>query len=192
MKKLAPISLLLLLLAQPVVSQEIDFSQYGNYSLSVTELNGSDLDFGQVISGSGPKTIDINNAKIIDITGVKYLDVIVDVQAAEFLYLNGTQTTDDQKRFKLDLEAAYANPAGTPNVGNAKIINVPNNNFTTRFPILERQSQPPGPPPPPPTDAYDQSKVEETAYFYLYGSINVDNVNAGSYSTTITVTVSYN
>ncbi|MDR8390856.1 hypothetical protein NC796_06895 [Aliifodinibius sp. S!AR15-10] len=174
-------------------AQQINFGDYGNYSLSTSELNTGDIDFGQIISGSGTNSIDINNAKIIEIVGVKYLDVIVEITADNDLYLNGNTSYagDSQKSIPLTLEAAYANNAGTPTIGQAKIINVPNNNFTTRFPILERQSQPPGPPPPPPTNAFDQSKVEETAYFYIYGSINVGDVDAGFYSGQITVTVSY-
>ena len=184
---------LLLVLAGGVRAQEINFGQYGSYSLTVDELNTGDLDFGQVVAESGTNSIDINNAKIITITGAKYLDVIVEVTADNDLYLNGNtgHAGDPSKTIPLTLEAAYANPTGTPTIGDARIINVPGNTFTTRFPILERQSQPPGPPPTPPTNAFDQSKVEETAYFYLYGSINVGNVDAGPYSSQITVTVSY-
>jgi len=174
--------------------QEINFGDYGNYNLTVGELNNDELDFGQVVSGSGIHSIDITNGKVITITGVKYLDVIVQVDAANSLYLNGNaaHAGDSQKAIPLTLQAAYSNKAGTPNVGQAKFItNITNNSFITQFPILERQSQPPGPPPPPPTNAFDQSKVEETAYLYLYGSINVGNVDAGSYSSQITVTINY-
>lgn len=193
MRRSLILAVLLLAIGWPGYAQEIHFGQYANYSLTVDELNNNDLDFGQIITESGTNSIEINNAKIIEITGVKYLDVIVDITADNDLYLNGNtgNAGDPQKSIPLTLEAAYANNAGTPTIGQAKIINVANNNFTTRFPILERQNQPPGPPPPPPTNAFDQSKVEETAYFYLYGSINVGDVDAGSYSSQITVTVSY-
>ncbi|MDZ7757834.1 hypothetical protein [Rhodohalobacter sp.] len=62
---------------------------------------------------------------------------------------------------------------------------------TARFPILSRRQQPPGPPPPPPTGDFDQSQVNETAYIYFYGQIDVGNVVAGQYRGTITVTVEY-
>lgn len=179
----------LLWIAVPSYCQ-IHFEQYANYSLTVDELNNGDLDFGQLVSGSGPHSIDISGAKIIEITGVEYLDVIIEVNFDD-LYLNGNPAnTGDYIPF--DLEAAYANNKGTPNIGSAKYVtNISGKSFTQRFPILERQSQPPGPPPPPPTNAFDQSQVEETAYLYLFGSIDVGDIAAGNYSSQITVTVSY-
>lgn len=195
MKKTTAISVFLCLLCLNYsFAQEIDFGKYGNYQLTVGELNSDDLDFGQVVSGSGSYSIDINNSKVITITGVKYIDVIVEVTAENSLYLNGNtgNAGDSQKSIPFTLQAAYANNKGTPTVGNAKFItNISNNSFIKQFPILERQHQPPGPPPKPPTNAFDQAKVEETAYLYLYGSINVGDVDAGSYSSQITVTINY-
>ncbi len=187
------ISIIFFALTGAGYTQEIDFGDYGNYTLTADELNNDDLNFGQVITNSGNHSIDINNAKIVQITGVKYLDVIVEVTAENALFLNGNTgyAGDVQKSLPLTLEAAYANNAGQPSLGQAKIINVATNNFTKQFPILERQSRPPGPPPPPPTNEFDQSRVEETAYLYIYGSINVGDVDAGSYSSQITVTISY-
>ncbi|MGD8749357.1 MAG: hypothetical protein PVI44_12915 [Balneolaceae bacterium] len=194
MKKFLATILLLFSLGAICYGQEIDFGKYYNYSLAVGELSTNELDFGSIVSGSGNYSLDINNGKIITITGVKYLDVIVEVTASNSLYLNGNQGNSGnvQKSIPFTLQAAYANSKGTPNVGQAKFItNISNNSFIKRFPILERQNQPPGPPPPPPTNAFQQSQVEETAYLYLYGSINVGNVDAGPYSSDITVTVNY-
>ncbi|HKK46731.1 MAG TPA: hypothetical protein VJ964_14490 [Balneolaceae bacterium] len=174
-------------------AQQINFSQYHSYNLSVGELNSNNLDFGQVVSGSGQYSLDINSGKVISITGVQYLDVIVEVTFND-LYLNGNPANagNSQKSIPFNLKAAYANNKGTPNIGQAKFINnISGNSFTVRFPILERQGRPPGPPPAPPTNAFDQSKVEETAYLYLFGSINVGNVDAGPYSSDITVTINY-
>lgn len=177
----------------PVQAQEIDFGQYGNYTLTISELTGNDLDFGVVIRDSGLYSVGINNSKIISITGVEYLDVIVDVTAQNELYLNGNQGNagNPQKAIPFTLQAAYANNAGTPTMGRAKFITVSNNSFIKQFPILERQSQSPGPPPPPPTNEFEQSQVEETAYLYLFGAINVGRVNAGSYYSDITITINY-
>ena len=196
MKRLI-ISISLLFFVTAVGSgQEINFGQYGDYSLTVDELNNDDLDFGQLISGSGnSKDIPITEAKVIEITGVEYIDVIVDVTAPTELYLNGNpgNAGDPAKAINWTLKAAYANNKGTPNVGQAKFItNISNNNFVKQFPILERQNRPPGPPPPPPTNEFEQAKVEETAYLYIYGMIpNVGNVNAGGYSCIINVTIQY-
>lgn len=188
------LSLFLFISLSPALSaQEINFSDYANYTLSVSELSNSDLYFGQVISGHGIYSIGINNGKIITITGVKFLDVIVEVTAAQSLYLNGNPSFvgDPQKSVPFTLRAAYANNKGMPNIGHAKFINVVGNSFIKRIPILERQSRAPGPPPTPPTNAFEQAQVEETAYLYLFGSINVGDVNAGHYSSTITVTINY-
>ncbi|TYP95664.1 hypothetical protein LX73_0979 [Fodinibius salinus] len=179
--------------------QEIDFGDYGNYNLSVGVLNTNTLYFGQLVSGSGTSsTIPISSASIIYITGVEYIDVIVDVTTSGQgnLLLNGNPAHigDSQKSLPFNLQAAYANNKDTPNIGQAKFITsiTANNSFTKQFPILERQNRPPGPPPTPPTNAFDQSKVEDTAYLYLYGSIpNVGNVDAGSYSSQITITINY-
>ncbi len=195
MKKLSgSILFLFFLFIAAGYGQEIDFTQYENYTLSVGELNNSDLDFGQVVSGGGSYSVDMNNAKVVTITGVKYLDVIIEVTAENSLYLNGDpgNAGDTQKSIPFTLEAAYANNKGTPDIGQTRFItDISNNYFIKRLPLLERQHQPPGPPPPPPTNAFDQSKVEETAYLYLYGTINVGSVDAGNYSSEITVTINY-
>lgn len=180
--------------ALPVYAQEIDFGQYGNYSLTIGELNANNLDFGQVITGSGIYNIDISNSKVITITGVKYLDVIIEVTAQPKLYLNGNQSygSDPQKSIPFTLQAAYANNEGTPTIGQAKFItNIVNNSFIKQIPVLERQHLPPGPPPPPPTNAFEQAQVEETLYLYLFGMIDVGNVDAGSYTSDIVVTINY-
>lgn len=191
------ISILLLILVIPLYSaagQEINFGDYGNYSLTVNQLNNDDLYFGQVVAGSGTHSVGINNAKTISIKGVEYIDVIVEVDGPTSLYLNGNTSYagNSSKTIPFTLEASYANNKGTPQIGQSKLIsNISNNSFIKQFPILERQHQPPGPPPDPPTNAFDQSKVEETAYLYLYGSIDVGNIETGPYSGIITVTINY-
>lgn len=193
MKKLSVFIFLLCLLPLTGQGQEIDFTNE-NYTLSVGELDNSDLDFGQVVSGDGNYTLDINNAKIVTVTGVKYMDVIVEVTAENSLYLNGNlgNAGDAQKTIPFTLQAAYANNISTPTIGQAKFITeINSNSFIKRLPLLERQHQPPGPPPSPPTNAFDQSQVEETMHLYLYGSINVGDVDAGNYSSEITVTINY-
>lgn len=193
-KKIVIPAILLLSWGFNTYAQEIDFGQYGSYNLTVGELNNDDLNFGTVVTGNGNYSVDINNGKIITITGVEYIDVIVEVTAENSLYLNGNpgNAGDSQKSIPFTLQAAYANNKGTPNVGQAKFItDISNNTFIKQFPILERQSQPPNPPPTPPTNAFEQSQVEDTAYLYLYGSINVGDVDAGAYSSEISITINY-
>jgi hypothetical protein len=173
--------------------QEINFGEFGNYTLTIGELNAGDLDFGVVTRNGGLYSVGINNSKILTITGVKYLDVIIDVTAQNEIYLNGNPANagDAAKAIPFTLEAAFANNEGTPTVAQSRFINVTGNTFLRQFPVLKRQNRPPGPPPPPPTNAFDQSQVEEIAYLYLYGSINVGNVDAGSYSSDIIITINY-
>ncbi len=184
-------------------AQEVNFSAYADYGLEITN-SPKNLNFdevGPIIADGSTYSIAVNNgnASIIEIVGVKYLDIFVQVQAP-------TQLTKGADGIDFTLKAAYSNRQGNvsdPSSVPLKYVNVPSNNsFTIRAPILERQSQPPGPPPKPPT-ANTQSKVNknnldktkaifETFYLYLYGDITVDNNKpAGTYDGNITVDVSY-
>lgn len=185
-----------ILLSSPTLlnAQEIDFGDFSNkYSVSITELiPAEDLAFGMVLQNEGLKTIDLMDAKVLMIEGVKYLDVIVDVTADNYLYLdnavscNGTNTNC----IPFTLQAAYAN-RGNNNTNQAVLMQVASNVASAQFPILARGNRPPGPPPTPDYESYNPALFNETAYLYLYGSINVGNVNAGTYSGQITVTVTY-
>lgn len=185
--------LVFLLSIRPVHSQEIDFGDYYSYSLSVAEQNpGADFEFGAIISGSGTNNIGISNSKVITITGVKYLDVFLTITADSKLLLNGNPacTSDPSCSIPYTLEAAYAN-RGSDNIAQARIVNVVANSGTAQFPIRYRTSAPPAPPPTPVYDGYDPSIYNETAYLYLYGSLNVGTVDAGSYSAEIDITIIY-
>ena len=178
----------------PLKAQEIDFGDFSSkYTVSITELiPAEDLAFGMVIQNEGLKTIDLLDAKVLMIEGVKYLDVIVDITADNFLYLdsdvscNGTNTNC----MPFTLQAAYAN-RGNNNTNQAVLMQVASNVASAQFPILARGNRPPGPPPTPDFQGYNPALFNETAYLYLYGSINVGNVNAGTYSGQISVTVTY-
>ena len=194
MKKLFIIVLLCVGFGTESSAQEINFSTYAEYPLTVGELDNNDLEFGQIVTGSGPYEVGISNGKVITITGIEYLDVIVEVHADNALFLDGNpgNAGEEQKSIPFTLNAAYANNNGLPNIGQAKFITeISANSFTKRIPILERQHQPPGPPPTPPTNATDLASLEETVYLYLFGSINVGEVDAGFYSGQVTVTINY-
>lgn len=174
-------------------AQEINFGDFSSkYAVTLSELSPADLEFGMVIQNEGLKSVDIQDAKVLMIEGVKYLDVIVDVTADNYLFLdsdvacNGSNTNC----IPFTLEAAYAN-RGQNNTNQAVLMQVASNVASAQFPILARGNQPPGPPPTPVYEGYNPALFNETAYLYIYGSLNVGNVDAGSYSGTITVTVSY-
>lgn len=177
-----------------VSAQEIDFGQYSSaYSISLSEFNPSEeLEFGTLIQNQGPTSIDLVNAKVLTLEGVKYLDVIVDITADNYLLLNGDLgcETDPSCRIPFTLQAAYAN-RGNNNVNESVSITVLSNVASAQFQILQRTSGPPGPPPTPVYEGYDPNIFNETAYLYIYGSINVGNVDAGSYTSSISVTINY-
>ncbi len=183
---------LLVLCTVKASAQEISFGEYGNYTLMVSELDGGGLDFGSIITGEGIRNISLSNAKVLSITGIKYLDVIVEINADNALYLNGNTGCNDSCSIPFTLKAGYTNAGvNAENTGRVRFLNVNGNNATTRFPILHREYAPPGPPPTPPHKGYNPSEFNETAYLYLYGSVNVGEVDAGSYSGNITVTIYY-
>lgn len=177
-----------------IFAQEIDFGQYSSaYSISLSEFNPSEeLEFGTLIQNQGPASIDLVNAKVLTLEGVKYLDVIVDITADNYLLLNGDLgcETDPSCRIPFTLQAAYAN-RGTNNVNESVNITVLSNVASAQFQILQRTSGPPGPPPTPVYEGYDPNIFNETAYLYIYGSINIGNVDAGSYTSSISVTINY-
>ncbi|MBN2732062.1 MAG: DUF4402 domain-containing protein [Balneolaceae bacterium] len=187
-----PLILLVCIASETATGQEIDFGQYGNYSVSVTELNAQDLDFGTLISGTGSQSIELANAKVVEITGVKYLDVIINITADSELLLNGNLACagDPSCSIPFTLETAYAN-RGQNNIAQAQFLNVNSNSTSAQFPILRRESGPPAPPPTPPNKEHNPALYEESAYIYLYGDINVGSIDSGDYSGLITITVVY-
>ncbi len=194
------LKLILLLLITAVFAfrqgyaQEINFSNYNTFTLTLVNLNLNDLVFeGPVVSNSGLHKVELADAVVLEAEGVKFLDIlanITQVSGGGFLTLDGMETTDEDKRIPFTLEAAYAN-RGNNNIADAKIFTVASNNTSERFPILARLNQAPGPPPTPTTASFNQSAVNETVYIYLYGSINVGNVVAGTYSGDLQVTIEY-
>lgn len=187
-------AILLLIGYSPANSQEINFGEFSSkYAVTISELNpAEDLSFGMLIQNEGLKSIELLDSKVLMIEGVKYLDVIVDVTADNYLFLdsdvacNGTNSNC----IPFTLEAAYAN-RGTNNTNQAVLMQVAANVASAQFPILARGNLPPGPPPTPDYEGYNPALYNETAYLYIYGSLNVGNVDAGSYSGNITITVSY-
>lgn len=191
------IALFIGLNAEYANSQDIRFGEYGTYTIELEDIGLEDLIFeGPIASNSGIYEVELIDSKVLSIIGVKYLDVDVDITADGKLYLDGDPTydSDPARSIPFTLEAAFTNN-GENNVSSSRPIGIANtpsmSSGTARFPILSRRQQPPGPPPPPPTGDFDQSLVNETAYLYFYGQIDVGNVVAGQYRGTITVTVEY-
>lgn len=161
--------------------------------MTLTELNPSeDLSFGMLVQNEGVKTISILEAKVLAVEGVKYLDAYLEITADNALLLNGDLDCIDDVSCSIPftLQAAYAN-RGMNDINHAVYMNVVSNVAVAQFPIMYRGSQPPGPPPTPVHGDYNPALYHETAYIYLFGSVNVGNIDAGIYSAEITITIQY-
>lgn len=193
--RLVIVTILSVLFSLSSLAQEIDFGDYSAlYSISLTELSpGMNLNFGTVADNEGLVSIDINDAKIYAIEGVKYLDIIVDITADQFLLLDGnlSYASDPTRRIELTMAAAYAN-MGIQDPSQAIIFNVFGTTASAQFPIKYCGNAPPGPPPTPVYQGYDPTVFNETAYLYIYASINLPGgIVAGSYTGNINVSISY-
>lgn len=185
------------LLINSVNAQEIDFGTFSSsYTMSVATTNGTTLNFGQLVSGDvDPLTIALDDFEtiILSITGVKYLDVFVQITAPDYIIKDDEPgCVTDNCRVAFTLSAAYANK-GIQNSNQAVIMNVLSNTATAQFPIKYRGNAPPGPPPTPVYEGYNPALYEETAYIYIYGSLAAGTYDAGTYTsiTDISVMVSY-
>lgn len=198
MVKAILIGLLLFLSFLSVTSkaQEIDFGTYSSsYSMTVSTVANTSLEFGTVISGDlTPTSILLTDTEtvILSITGVRYLDVFVQLNAPDFLIEDaepGCVTSNCRVAFTLG--AAYANRG--VNSASQAIVFASSNIASVQFPIKYRGNAPPGPPPTPVYEGYDPSQFEDDAFLYIYGTLAAGTYDAGSYtsSSDISVTISY-
>lgn len=171
---------------------QISFGSYYNYSVTLMPENGGALNFGTLIVGQGAATIGLLDAgvAIFSIEGVKYLDVTVDITSPGFVYLDGDSGCPDSScRIAFtSVGAAYAN-RGNENVNQAVIMN----SFPTTFAVKYRGNAPPGPPPTPAFEGLlpNAASNMETAYLYIYASLNVGSHIVGSYSSNINISINY-
>lgn len=186
----------LLFLSTIVSAQEINFGTYSSsYSMSVSTVDNTSLDFGQLISGDvSDLQILLTDMEVVtlQITGVRYLDVYVAIMAPDYLIEDADPgCVTDNCRVPFTLGAAYAN-RGTNNTAQAIVFGT-TNTASALFPIKYRGNAPPGPPPTPVYEGFDPSLFEEDAYLYIYGTLTAGTYDSGSYtsSSDISVTISY-
>ncbi len=153
--------------------------------ITVSELNNSDLDFGQILSNSGLHIVDINNSKVLGITAVRFLDVLVEIVAGNELLLdnNPSCSGDPSCSIPFTLDAAYANE-GQNDPAQSKPFTINGNTAVASFRIREGGGNNI-----PPPAFRNPERFEETAYIYIFGSINAGLVDGGRYVNNITVTV---
>ncbi len=190
--------ILLLLLVRPggVLAQQVDFGLYAEEGITLTPLVPDELDFGDRISGEGLFSIDLEEEEtvVIEIEGVAYLDVTVTLTPPtnNFILLEGNEEylDDENRSIPLTVSMAYYN-RGQKNIdiptAKQQAVEVPGHMAT--FQIRRRPGGPPGPPPAPPHSGYTPPTA--TAYLFIYGDIDVGEVNAGPYSGIIDVHVEY-
>ncbi len=191
--KLISILLLIHLFSISSIAQEINFGTYSSlYSVSLDEFSpGTNLEFGTVVQETSA-SIDINSSKIFTITGVEYLDVLVEVTADQYLLLDGLIgcETNPACRIPFTLQSSYANQGQNLTSQSINMM-VLGSVASAQFPLKYRGSGPPGPPPTPVYEGYNPAVFNDTAYLYIYGSINVGTVDAGNYTGNINIMVSY-
>lgn len=176
-----------------VIGQEIPFGSYSS-AYEITPLStGQILNFGTIVQNEGMVSVPIEEATVVSVEGVRYLDITVDVQIDfDFLFLNGNDScVDSSCRIPFTLKAAYSNRSDAPNVNQAILMTGSPGLLSARFPIRDRGNTPPGPPPTPVYEGFNPTIYNKTAYIYLYGDLTVGNQNAGPYSYDIDVTINY-
>lgn len=159
---------------------QIDFGEYSDYDLTIG--THGDLDFGELVPNEGEKQIKLGDPEmvVIPITGVSYMAVLITISPDDHL----VHLQDAENEIPLTINAAYAN-RGDDNIAHAELVE----GNQVVFPLRQRKDGPPQPPPTPPHEGY--TPAEETAYLYIYGSLNVGNVSVGEYMGNVNVTVEY-
>jgi len=161
-------------------AQTIQFSVYVASSLDATK--DQDLDMGEVISGSGYTEVLLGDPGmgVFSITGNEELDVIVTMVSPTKLTHTGASA--DEIAFTLNF--AYANKNAN-NVNDAIVAS----GGTARFKMKERSSGPAGAPPTPPSGTH--TPQEATAYIYIYGNMTVGDIEPGTYTGDVDLSVTY-
>ena len=177
---LSPVILLLILLPQTLLSQTIQFSIHVASSLNATV--DQDMTFGELISNSGVNEINLGDAGmgVFAITGNEELDVVVTMSPPA----NLTRVGNPSDVIPFTLNFAYANK-GVNDVNQA-IVATGN---TARFQMLGRTSGPAGAPPTPPSAHH--TPADATAYLYVYGTLTLGSIPAGTYTGMVTIDVVY-
>lgn len=177
-------------------AQEINFETYADYGIgfgTTENLNFNNV-VNPIIADGSTYEVGIQDAAIVQIHAVKYLDV--------YIYIDGDETlTNDTDQIDFTLKVAYNNQKGNnTSIANTHYFAVNNNNqLMKRIPALARNQAPPNSPPTPPTNATDVTNTDpntnpifETINLFLFGDITVPNdASAGEYTGKIVIEVSY-
>jgi hypothetical protein len=197
LKRWGMLILLSLFVVRNGAAQKINFGAYTTsqgISLSIPSTPGF-LDFCamQPWIGSGTSTtvtIMLNDieTQYIKIIGDATRDITVTVSAPIYL-TTGAGGPGEQVPFTCNF--AYSNLGSADAVtARSSAVQVPTAFTAITLPMLRRMAGVPAPPPTPAHGGYTAPSA--TAYLFLYGKLGpVGNVNAGSYTGTINVSVNY-
>jgi hypothetical protein len=182
--------LLSVCIVHPGIAQIINFGLYTTSDITLTPSGTLNFNDKQpVIASNSNSTVTIalgdNESQYIEIVGDATRDITITINAP--LYL----TLDASNQINFSCQFAYSNLGSTSaSVARGNAVQVPGGFTVITLPMLRRTS---GAPPPPPTPAHGgYTPPSAKVYLFLYGSLGpVGNVNAGSYTGTINVTVNY-
>lgn len=166
---------------QSLYGQTINFSIHVSSSLNATK--DADMTFPQVFAGDGITAIGLGDGGmgVFAISGNAELDVEVTLVAPAQL----VHTLYPAQTMALNLQFAYAN-RGVNDINQATTVS----GSTARFQLKERAGGPAGAPPTPPSATHTPEIV--TAYLYLFGTIDVQQIASGAYGGTVELYVQYN
>lgn len=188
--------ILILVLLIPFVgvrAQAIEFGQYyDGATLEVEVPEWCHLDFGEVELGdTGTVSIGDVDQGCIEITGIRFLDVVVTITKPTHLTLNGNPCLPENITscaMVLNLQTSYNNRSTFEDYFSA----VSFTSSTITFPLAARMGGPPVPPTPSFNLPENVNLPTSTSYIYFYGSV-VSNINnqGGSYTASIEIEVEY-
>jgi spore coat protein U-like protein len=176
------------------VAQKINFGAYTT-SQGISLVASGNLNFNDkqpFIGSNSNSTVAIvlndNESRYIKIVGDATRDITIIVTSPLYL-ITGAGGTGNQIPFVCNF--AYSN-LGSSDAATAKLsaVEIPAGFTAITLPMLKRTAGVPAPPPTPAHGGYTAPSA--TAYLFLYGKLGpVGNVNAGSYTGTINVSVNY-
>lgn len=180
-------------------AQEIPFGDYSSrYSITSTVIS-SELAFGTIMQNQGADEVAIDEGAVIEFEGIKYLDVVVDITVTQPLQTSGCAQTSCTLPFTL--KASYSNFGEdtdvaalnkTVYIGETSVdYSTPTGILRSQFRFLKSTGGPPAPPPTPDYEGYNLEAQKEKVFLFLYGSVNPDNNDTGSYTANITVSLYY-
>lgn len=152
-------------------------AQFLNFNLVVeTELSATveqDLGFGSLVVNSGVNNISLGDPGmgVFSIRAIYTQNIYINLEFPDQLEPEGSTSTDF---IPLDLRLAYNN-SGSDNIRRARPL-VGNSGFVA---VSEN------------TSSSQQQSVWRELYIYVYGSIDIGNIDSGNYSATVQLKIDY-